>query len=349
MKKVNLIGALKNDLDSPMTGPQRVFLNLYRQFIKSGKISIECSWDKNVIIFLKNLLASNADIYHVFHFGVSNILALIIIKYLKRKPFYYTVHGLVHTEIQQGSKLKKYHLIVEYLLMKYSDKVLPVSKDLKKMIIEIYKINPQRLDVIPNGIEEYFLNVKPNFNIYQSNLKLNPGKKIIFTATGTQKIKGITSLLKTIHAIQRDDFILVVAGPKGSIHSEVEREFDNSRIHYIGTLNRAELLSAYYYSDIYIQNSIYETFGIAPLEALALGKPVIISENVQMKTLLEGTSLDKYIVPYVEGNNKLLEEKLNILLDSKILRENLGEIGSKVALENTWEKRVGEYIDTWTN
>lgn len=347
MIRIGLIGTPKKKIDSPMTGPERVFFNLFQQFNILDGILVENIWNKRVYVFVKSLILSKFDAYHVFHFGVSNLIALMIVKFLKRKPFYYTVHGLVYTEIKQGSKLNKHHLLVEYLLMKLSDKVFPVSKDLELQIIKRYKIPSSKIQVISNGVEDYFIHTKPNFNIYQQKLNANPKKKLIFTATGTQKIKGIESLLKTITLMKRDDFILVIAGPKGSIHNKIDRYIDNNKVHFIGILGREDLLSAYYYSDIYIQNSIYETFGLAPLEAMAQKKPIVISENVQLKNTLEHTQLEEYIIPYSEGYNKMLEEKIVELLDNADLRKYLGKVGFNIAVRNSWEKRAKDYIQAW--
>jgi glycosyltransferase involved in cell wall biosynthesis len=345
LKIVNLIGSLKNNPNEKMTGPERVFFNLYNKIKENEQVCVSILSSKNPLLFLIRLALGKGDIYHTFQFGISNLLALFVVRLLKRKYFYYTAHGLALKEMQHGSKLKKYHLLVEYLTLKFSSRIIAVSHDLKELIIKHYNIKPSKIDVIGNGVEEYFLLEKPCFNIYK-NLGID-SKKIILTATGTQKIKGILPLTQSISYMERDDFVFVIAGPAGNCHNEIARFIDNRKIFYLGNLTRDELLSAYYYAYIYVQNSVYDTFGLAPLEAMATGTPIIISENVQMKYLLNCTSLSDYVVPFINTVNLKMINKINYLLDNQDERDRLGLKAKEIASRNTWDKVAQEYLFFW--
>lgn len=341
MKKILIIGPKIDNPTKSLTGPERVFENITKN-ITSSMVVVSY---RQLFCIIKYILLNRVSTVHIFGFTRVNVMALVLAKIMQKKVFY-TMNGLVSREsIFFKGKYNRFHYLIEKILITRANKIICVSTGLKKMVTEDYVINEAKIQVIPNGVDDLFLEEK-NEEILNSQLgfKNNDNKKIIFTASGTARYKGISPLVKVISEIERDDFIFVIAGPKGNAHEDIVGLIDNKKIYYVGNLNQKELINTYYNSYVYIQNSFYETFGLAPLEAMAVGTPIIVSENVQMSYLLEGSELKKFIVKDEEE----LKEKIIFLLDNPDVSIKLKDEAKKIAVNNTWDNVRSQYEELWS-
>lgn len=339
MPKVLVIGAKVKDLEEQMSGPQVVFNNIVKD-IDTEKVLV--IGNKDLRDGIKKIFHREIKTLHIFGFTRSNALLIIIGKIL-RKNIFYTANGLASRENLHFANSKQTYRIVEFITLKLADKIICVSEGLKEMVLMDYKIPKRKLKVIPNGVSKDILNRKPKYNYFEKILSVNSNKKVIFTACGTFKYKGIVQLVEVINNIQRNDFILVIAGPAGNVHEKVMNMIDSQKIIYVGNLNQEDLISAYYYSDFYIQNSVYETFGLAPLEALAMGTPAIVSKDVQMNYLLKNTEMENFVV----NTNEELSQKINSLLDNPQVCEDLKPICVSIAQNSTWQVVRQQYKSLW--
>ncbi|WP_088349219.1 glycosyltransferase family 4 protein [Bacillus cereus] len=339
MQKTLVIGVKVENIEKEMSGPQKVFNSIVNDIDNEDIIVL----GRDIRACIKGIFSRDVSNLHIFGFTRSNALLVIIGKIL-RKNILYTANGLVSRENLHFSNQRISCKMAEFITLKLADGIICVSEGLKEMIISDYKIPKKKLKVIPNGVSEKFLTIKPDKNIFNELIPLEKRKKIIFTACGTFKYKGIEQLVKVVNDIKRDDFILVIAGPKGNVHDKVMNMMDPKKVIYIGNLNQSELISAYYYSNLYIQNSLYETFGLAPLEALAVGTPVIVSKDVQMNYLLKNTRLEHFII----NNDEELSERINLILDNPNIKEDLSISAKKIAQNNTWQDIRQQYKELWS-
>ena len=92
--------------------------------------------------------------------------------------------------------------------------------------------------------------------------------------------KGILDLIKTFFSFQDEKSKLLIVGD-GPLKDHVEESVKiNSKIRYAGRLKDKQLIEAYFISDVLVLPSHFEPWGLVVNEAMALGKPVIISDRV---------------------------------------------------------------------
>lgn len=245
--------------------------------------------------------------------------------------------------------------------LKKAKKIIAVSKNTKKDIIEIFKINPEKVEVIYEGVE--FRNIPSREDsvcgleseICFENLKIKYGLKdnyILFLGT-IEPRKNIPTLIKSFSKLVsqsknlKEKYQLILAGAKGWKYENIFKEIEEGQkklggdgeIKYIGYIPGREKFTLMKGSACFVFPSLYEGFGLPILEALSLGVPTITS--------------NKSSLPEIAGQAALLVDPENIdeifkalekILTDKNLRSELGKRGIDQAKKFDWKKCAEETI-----
>jgi glycosyltransferase involved in cell wall biosynthesis len=128
---------------------------------------------------------------------------------------------------------------------------------------------------------------------------------------------------------KRKDIILILAGPFKYIHERA-----NKNIMILRNVPREKLPILYASADIFIFPTLYEGFGIPPLEAMACGTPVIAPSNSSLPEVVGDAGI------YVENplNPREWYDRINILLEDEGLRNYLSKKGIIRAHDFSWDK-----------
>ncbi|MBI4712406.1 MAG: glycosyltransferase [Planctomycetes bacterium] len=161
------------------------------------------------------------------------------------------------------------------LVMNHSKFILPVSNVLAKDIRALGVRSQFR--IIPNIVD--IATFRPP-SCYSKTDRTT--KKILLVAL-LVAIKGIPYLLDALSVLyqRRKDFVLDIVGdgPNRSEYEQLTRQLNLSQIvKFHGFKTKPEVANFMQECDFLVQPSLYETFGIVPYEALATGKPVIVSD-----------------------------------------------------------------------
>ncbi|MBI5188325.1 MAG: glycosyltransferase family 4 protein, partial [Nitrospirae bacterium] len=199
-------------------------------------------------------------------------------------PYILSAHGSVLRLMGKEFLKGLFDVCIGFKILNSAGKVAAVSN----IEVEQYMsmgVSKDKITLIPNGINlsefENAAELKGNF---RGAYKLS-GKKILLFIGRLNAIKGIDFLLKTFALISKDDkdTILVIAGPDDGYKSEIERlirHLDiNDRVLLIDGLYGEDKIAAMTDADLFVYPSKHEIFGIAPLEALMCGTPVIVTES----------------------------------------------------------------------
>lgn len=162
--------------------------------------------------------------------------------------------------------------------------LVTLSENTKRDVIRLAHIPPERIAVIPPGVDARFRHFDDSSLLEMSRARLAlPPRFFLFVST-LEPRKGIDTLISAyarIAADVADD--LVIVGKRGwyveTLFARVRALGLQSRVHFLGYLSDDDLPAVYNLATAFVFPSLYEGFGLSPLEAMASGTPVI-SSNV---------------------------------------------------------------------
>jgi N-acetyl-alpha-D-glucosaminyl L-malate synthase BshA len=185
-------------------------------------------------------------------------------------PFITTLHG---TDITLVGRDKTYTPVVTFSINQ-SDAITAVSDNLRKETLENFEIKKE-ISVIHNFVDITRFSVKP-MDAFKKAIAPN-GEKIILHASNFRKVKRIADVIYTFNKIKKSipsKLLLVGDGPERHMAEELCRElgiFEETR--FLG--KQQDMEDIYAIADLFLLPSEYESFGLAALEAMAAGTPVV--------------------------------------------------------------------------
>lgn len=166
---------------------------------------------------------------------------------------------------------------IEKAGMTYADRVVTVSEWTKKIATSGYGIEAEKITVVHNGIT---LRRKHKVE-FETPLKHSP--IVTFLGRITHQKGPLYFVEAAKHVLEEiPDARFIVAGSGDLLPTmirRVAREGMSTRFHFTGFLNGKDIEKIWSISNVYVMPSVSEPFGIAPLEAIQAGVPVIISRQ----------------------------------------------------------------------
>lgn len=294
----------------------------------------------------------DADLVHCHtwytHFG--GILA----KQMYGVPLVITTHSLEPLRPWKREQLGLgYDLScwIEKTAMEMADCIIAVSQGMKEDVIRLFDVNPEKIEVIYNGIDtdEYRpITTKESLVEYG----VNPDIPYVLFVGRITRQKGIIHLVNAISYLDPGIQVVLCAGAPDT--DEIAREMAEGvaavqkvrdNIVWIDEMvSKQAAIELYANAAVFCCPSIYEPFGIINLEAMACGTPVVASAVGGIKEVVvhEETGflvpLDQYQESPFEAKNpdvfaRSLAEPVNRLMRDASLRERMGEAGRKRVME----------------
>lgn len=262
-----------------------------------------------------------------------------------------TIHDLAFKLLPQTFKLqnKIYLNNIVPASIKKANRIIAVSKNTKKDIIKQYKIPADKITVIYNGINNNYKVIDRNDLINKIKKKYNlPSEFILYLGT-LEPRKNIKNLIKAYFlykSTSNNDIKLVIAGGKGWLYEDIfslveEKQLEEDVI-FTGYVDEEDIVPLYNAATLFVYPSLYEGFGLPPLEAMACGTPVITS-NVSSLPEVVGDAAIK-----VDPNNiKELFKVINKILGNESLQREMIQKGIERSKKFTWEKTATETIKVY--
>ncbi|MDA9616025.1 glycosyltransferase family 4 protein [Candidatus Pelagibacter sp.] len=278
-------------------GISRYFLNLQEQFLKNdNEVKVFAPIHQN--IFLKENLIKNSFNLYLNRYPLYTRNLLKNFNHYTSKLFcnFYKPEIIHNTFFEKNitNKFKKiitvYDLIHEICYEDYeneknyrpkqdalnnADQIICISNKTKEDLIDIYKIDEKKIDVIYLGIQKFYKMNEPT-------IKLN--KPFLLYVGSRSKYKNFNNLIKafSLSIKLQNDFDIICCG--GGKFSELEQKnILNHKIHLSKIkqidVNDDQLHYFYKNATALIYPSLYEGFGLPTIEAMSLGCPVISSNH----------------------------------------------------------------------
>lgn len=269
---------------------------------------------------------------------------------LYRKPFVVTIHDLI-LSIFPGQKMVRWYHRLAYQMtiknaVKKAKKVIAVSEHTKDDIIRFLKVPKEKIEIIYSGVGDEF-KVIENLDDLAPTLKKYNIKKEFLLYTGVwRNHKNLTRLIEAFSIIRDKhglDLELVITGKPDPHYPEVKQEIKKYNLKQevicTGLVEENELVDLYNAADLYIFPSLYEGFGMPPLEAMKCGTPVVASKISSIPEICGKNAV--YFDPY--DAKDIANKILGLYKDAKKKAE-LIESGIEHATKFSWKKMAEETL-----
>ena len=303
--------------------------------------SVLCKYYERFWHHPRTVFKQQADIFHIIDHTSGHVTY-----WLKRasKPVVVTCHDLVQLIYPEntGQTLLPQLSLAAWRFsvrgMKQSDRVIAVSSNTAKDVTQILNIEPERIAVVPNGVESRFCLLSPQeIASFRQQHGISLKTICLLNVGSNHPRKNLFTILKVLEALKKQG-LPVCLWKVGSDFTAEQKIFIYSHnledsITYLGKPDQSILVQIYNAADILLSPSIYEGFGFTILEAMACGTPVITS-NVSS-------------LPEVAGNAAILVEPMDVQAMSEAIchlqndsnyRRKLIDKGLARAKLFTWER-----------
>ncbi|MBZ5647585.1 MAG: glycosyltransferase [Acidobacteriia bacterium] len=250
-----------------------------------------------------------------------------------KAPLVTTEHSTLNSRRQKRS----FHAVDRWMFRQYR-KVICISEATANVLREWVPETARNLQVIPNGVDaarfrEATPACKKDVVGCDAPVVVNVGR--------FEPQKNHTCLLRAMMRVPDAHLVLIGEGPLRPEAEDLARKLGIAeRVHFLG--RRADVPQLLKMADLYVQPSRFEGFGLAALEAMAAGIPVVASTVPGLASVVAGAGV---LVP--AGNEKRLAAEINSILRSPERREQLCRAGGRRAQEFTIERTADLYASAY--
>ena len=217
------------------------------------------------------------------------------------------------------------------------DAIIAVSQEMKKDILNCYRLPSSRVHVIHNGVDPHKYHPADGS---ASVAKFGIRKPFVFFVGRLSRQKGIFDLLDAMDHVPEGTTLVLATGKPDTpqIEAELRRALATAdHVVWIPEmLEDPDLVGLYNEAAVFACPSIYEPFGIINLEAMACETPVVATRVGGIKeTVVDGET--GLLVP--AGDSVRLGRALRKLLEDPSLAKRMGKLGRRRVLQRfTWAK-----------
>jgi glycosyltransferase involved in cell wall biosynthesis len=229
----------------------------------------------------------NPDIVHETYYSRKDIVP-------KNCKTVITVHDMIHEKFNHlMPKRNRGFSQIKAAAIKRADRIICVSENTRNDLLNILDINPDKVSTIYQGYD-----LQNSLTVAQSPLFTYPYILYVGERTAYKNFQRLIQGYASSKVI-RDNFYLVCCGSRPFASSEIamikKLELDKSKIIYVSG-NDATLANIYTHASAFVYPSLYEGFGIPPLEAMSFDCPVVCSNSSSIPEVVADAG--EYFDPY---------------------------------------------------
>lgn len=227
-----------------------------------------------------------------------------------------------------------------------SCRVIAISQSSRSEICTLLDVPPAKVDVAPPGVSHDFRSL-PAEQVLQFRSKLGLPQRFILYVGTIEPRKNLDTLLRAYAQLpERKEVKLVLAGGRGWRSERIDTLVDklnlSSDVIRTGYVSNEELPLWYNASEVFVYPSVYEGFGIPVLEAMACGRPTIVSDGSSLPEVVGSCGI---LVPPVDTS--AWATALSSLLANPALRTQLAQKGQKRASQFTWQNTARATVEAY--
>jgi glycosyltransferase involved in cell wall biosynthesis len=291
---------------------------------------------------LARRLNNRLDLIHFCHIPSSKDFLIPVAASLKKIPTVINMHGLLTYElcIKKDRSVYPDDFSFKFFEKQFA-KIVCNSNFMKRSIRTIFRVKSEKIEVIPNGV---------SLQNFRSATLINLlGEPALLYVGRLENEKGVEMLVRSMRHIVDllPNAVLHIVGD-GSLMKPLKdfviRTDLKKEIVFHGYIS-SNLASFYKSADICLFPSVYESFGITVVEAMAAGKPIIVTKFGAIPEILQDQENGLLIVP----NETNLFNAVSTLWNNKTLMNQISKNNLVKAKRFDWEKVAQRYIELYDN
>jgi glycosyltransferase involved in cell wall biosynthesis len=266
-----------------------------------------------------------------------------------------TIHDCIHLRFPQylPSRLGyAYARAQMWTATHKAARVMTVSEASKRDILRYFRVPESRIDVIYNAIDDRFWLEPDVEEVNRVRERYRLTDPFVLYAGNIKPHKNLERLIEAFHLMRHadpglKDVQLLIIGDEISKYATLRRAVHRHKLHkhvrFFGFVSDQTLAALYRLANVFVFPSLYEGFGLPPLEAMASGTPVITSNVSSLPEVVGDAAL--MIDPY---DPAAIADAMARVLTNIDLRVDLQGRGLARAREFSWERsiaRVREIYD----
>ena len=258
-----------------------------------------------------------------------------------------TIHDCIHLRFPQYLPSKLGYAYARgqmWAATHQAARVITVSEASKRDILRYFRVPESRIDVIYNAIDERFWHEPDPEDISRTRERYRLTAPFVLYAGNIKPHKNLERLIEAFHLMRQGspelrDVELLIIGDDISKYATLRRAVHRHKLHkhvrFFGFVPDQTLASLYRLANAFVFPSLYEGFGLPPLEAMASGTPVIASNVSSLPEVVGDAAL--MIDPYEPS--AIADAMYRVLTDAP-LRAELIQLGFARAREFSWERSI---------
>lgn len=288
-------------------------------------------WHRLHVPFPADLLTGTVDVFHSPDY---------LLPPLRLGKKVVTVHDLSFLRYPEGAEpnLRAYLSAAIPRSVREADLVLGDSESTRQDVIELLGVDRDRVEVVYPGVGQAFRVIEDRHHLAMVRELFGLDRPFILNVGTLEPRKNLVTLLDAYAALRGGGLKhrLVVAGGQGWLYDGVFRRAEELSLKedvlFLGYVAEEHLPALYGLADLLVFPSLYEGFGLPPLEAMACGTPVITSDSSSLPEVVGEAGL---MVPAQDPD--ALAEAIATVLGDPGLREDLVRKGLSRASQFTWQ------------
>jgi glycosyltransferase involved in cell wall biosynthesis len=302
---------------------------------------------KSYLDYRANLKRLNCDLVHIPHlFWLPRNLPC---------PHVMTVHDVLdhmYRARDQSGMRRSLHFFLTQRALKSAARLFAVSNFTKSEVEKLFGIDPARIEVVYNAIDERFLRghasdtdrqllaerylINHPFLLYAG--RISPHKNVVRIIEAFSALKAELEKEELFPGLK-----LIIIGDELSKHPDLRRTVVRSRmqndVRFMGFVPIEMLRIFYDAAKIFVFPSLYEGFGLPPLEAMAHGTPVVTSNTSSLPEVVGNAA----VLVNPENVFEMMRALHRVLLD-QALRDKLKVRGYEQAKRFSWDASARQIL-----
>ena len=283
------------------------------------------------------------DLYHAPHYvlpaavGCSSVV---------------TIHDCIHLMFPQylpSRAAYAYARAQMWTAAHRSDCILTVSDASKRDILHLFNIPPEKIVVIYNAIDAHFSVTPPADAVGRVRERYQLNHRFVLYVGNIKPHKNLVRLIEAFNELRTgelEDLKLLIIGDEISKLPALRRAVHRHKLHkhvrFLGYVPDDQLAVLYRLAAVFVFPSLYEGFGLPPLEAMASGTPVVVSNVSSLPEVVGDAAV--LVDPHDVDS---IVDGLRLVLTDPARAEEMRRKGLERAREFSWERSVARTLEVY--